>query len=145
MRMLAEAARIQAEINRQKAEKEYRDQSQTAVLYACQVQEQSDDAVRKEYEEAKLRAETAAKKAEEEFRKASAESERLAEEVRAAREEEMRAEEARMRAEYEARRNYKEAEKLGKLLAENGFDLVYGGSCLGLMWACASQMKETGG
>ena len=52
MRMLAEAARIQAEINRQKAEKEYRDQSQTAVLYACQVQEQSDDAVRKEYEEA---------------------------------------------------------------------------------------------
>lgn len=40
---------------------------------------------------------------------------------------------------------YKEAEKLGKLLAENGFDLVYGGSCLGLMWACASQMKENGG
>ena len=114
MRMLAEAARIQAEINRQKAEKEYRDQSQTAVLYACQVQEQSDDAVRKEYEEAKLRAETAARKAEEEFRKASAESERLAEEVRAAREEEMRAEEARMRAEYEARRNYKEAEKQEK-------------------------------
>ena len=114
MRMLAEAARIQAEINRQKAEKEYRDQSQTAVLYACQVQEQLDDAVRKEYEEAKLRAETAARKAEEEFRKASAESERLAEEVRAAREEEMRAEEARMRAEYEARRNYKEAEKQEK-------------------------------
>jgi len=114
MRMLAEAARIQAEINRQKAEKEYRDQSQTAVLYACQVQEQPDDAVRKEYEEAKLRAETAARKAEEEFRKASAESERLAEEVRAAREEEMRAEEARMRAEYEARRNYKEAEKQEK-------------------------------
>ena len=109
-----EAARIQAEINRQKAEKEYRDQSQTAVLYACQVQEQLDDAVRKEYEEAKLRAETAARKAEEEFRKASAESERLAEEVRAAREEEMRAEEARMRAEYEARRNYKEAEKQEK-------------------------------
>lgn len=110
----ADIARMQAEINRQKAEKEYRDQSQTAVLYACQVQEQLDDAVRKEYEEAKLRAETAARKAEEEFRKASAESERLAEEVRAAREEEMRAEEARMRAEYEARRNYKEAEKQEK-------------------------------
>ena len=40
---------------------------------------------------------------------------------------------------------YKDAKKLGKLLAENGFDVVYGGSCLGLMWACAGEVKENGG
>lgn len=40
---------------------------------------------------------------------------------------------------------YNDAKKLGKLLAENGFDIVYGGSCLGLMWACAEQVKENGG
>lgn len=40
---------------------------------------------------------------------------------------------------------YETARELGKLLAMNGFDVVYGGSSLGLMWACASAVKENGG
>lgn len=32
---------------------------------------------------------------------------------------------------------FEEADKLGKLLAKSGYNLVYGGSSLGLMWACA--------
>lgn len=36
------------------------------------------------------------------------------------------------------------AEKLGYLLAENGFDIVYGGSSLGLMWACAGTAYKNG-
>ena len=40
---------------------------------------------------------------------------------------------------------YKDAKMLGKLLAESGFDVVYGGSCLGLMWACAGEVKVNGG
>ncbi len=36
---------------------------------------------------------------------------------------------------------YDEAEKLGQLIAKAGMNLVYGGSCLGLMWACAKQVK----
>ena len=39
---------------------------------------------------------------------------------------------------------YDEAKKLGIELAQNGFDMVYGGSCLGLMWACAEQVKNNG-
>ena len=39
---------------------------------------------------------------------------------------------------------YKEAAKLGKLLAQNRYDIVYGGSCLGLMWACAGAAKSGG-
>lgn len=39
---------------------------------------------------------------------------------------------------------FRDAEKLGKLLGENGFDLVYGGSHLGLMWACAKEVKAQG-
>lgn len=39
---------------------------------------------------------------------------------------------------------YDEAKKLGRELAQNGFDMVYGGSCLGLMWACAEQVKNNG-
>lgn len=39
---------------------------------------------------------------------------------------------------------YEEAKKLGFELAQNGFDMVYGGSCLGLMWACAEQVKKNG-
>ena len=39
---------------------------------------------------------------------------------------------------------YEEAKKLGIELAQNGFDMVYGGSCLGLMWACAEQVKNNG-
>ena len=40
---------------------------------------------------------------------------------------------------------YECAELLGTLLAKSGFSLVYGGSSLGLMWACASKVKENGG
>ena len=40
---------------------------------------------------------------------------------------------------------YKEAAKLGVLLAENDFEMVYGGSRLGLMWACAGALKDAGG
>ena len=39
---------------------------------------------------------------------------------------------------------YTEAAELGKLLAEAGYDMVYGGSCLGLMWTCAQKVKENG-
>lgn len=39
---------------------------------------------------------------------------------------------------------YKEAGELGKLIGENGYDMVYGGSNLGLMWACAEQAKLNG-
>ena len=40
---------------------------------------------------------------------------------------------------------YQGASKLGDLLSKNGFDMVYGGSSLGLMWACARQVKNNGG
>ena len=40
---------------------------------------------------------------------------------------------------------YDEAALLGKLLAESGFEMVYGGSRLGLMWACAGALKQGGG
>lgn len=40
---------------------------------------------------------------------------------------------------------YECAEKLGDLLAKSGFSIVYGGSSLGLMWSCASKVKENGG
>ena len=33
---------------------------------------------------------------------------------------------------------YKDAKELGQLLGENGYNIVYGGSTLGLMWSCAS-------
>lgn len=39
---------------------------------------------------------------------------------------------------------YKEAKKLGKLIAKANMDMVYGGSCLGLMWACAEEVKSNG-
>lgn len=39
---------------------------------------------------------------------------------------------------------YKAAEELGILLAQNGYDIVYGGSNLGLMWACAGAAKSNG-
>ena len=39
---------------------------------------------------------------------------------------------------------YKAAEQFGDLLGKSGFDMVYGGSSLGLMWACASKVKENG-
>lgn len=40
---------------------------------------------------------------------------------------------------------YKEARELGLLIGQNGFNIVYGGSRLGLMYACAGAVKETGG
>ncbi len=40
---------------------------------------------------------------------------------------------------------YEDASKLGELIADAGLDMVYGGSSLGLMWACAEQVKKNGG
>lgn len=40
---------------------------------------------------------------------------------------------------------YKEARELGLLIGENGYNIVYGGSKLGLMYACAGAVKEQGG
>lgn len=37
-----------------------------------------------------------------------------------------------------------DAKKLGELLGKNGFDYVYGGSNLGLMWASANAAKQNG-
>ena len=39
---------------------------------------------------------------------------------------------------------YDAAEELGDLLGKAGFDMVYGGSSLGLMWTCAKKVKESG-
>ena len=39
---------------------------------------------------------------------------------------------------------YVVAEEFGDLLGKAGFDMVYGGSSLGLMWACANKVKENG-
>lgn len=36
---------------------------------------------------------------------------------------------------------YEDARLLGNLLGKNGYDVVYGGSNLGLMWACAGEVK----
>ena len=40
---------------------------------------------------------------------------------------------------------YKDARELGKLIGQNGYNMVYGGSTLGMMWACASEVKNNGG
>ncbi|MBO5447254.1 TIGR00730 family Rossman fold protein [bacterium] len=40
---------------------------------------------------------------------------------------------------------YEDSRELGKLIGENGFNIVYGGSTLGMMWACAEQVKLNGG
>lgn len=40
---------------------------------------------------------------------------------------------------------YKDAEELGKLIGESGFNLVYGGSILGTMGVNAKAVKESGG
>jgi len=39
---------------------------------------------------------------------------------------------------------YEDARRLGEALGRNGYDMVYGGSNLGLMWACAEQAKNNG-
>lgn len=40
---------------------------------------------------------------------------------------------------------FKDAADLGVCLGRSGFNIVYGGSRLGLMYACASKVKENGG
>lgn len=40
---------------------------------------------------------------------------------------------------------YDEAKKLGNLIGQNGFNLVYGGGNLGMMGAVANAVKESGG
>ncbi len=39
---------------------------------------------------------------------------------------------------------YDAASEFGDLLGKAGFDMVYGGSSLGLMWACAEKVKQNG-
>lgn len=40
---------------------------------------------------------------------------------------------------------YKDARELGLLIGKNGYNVVYGGSRLGLMYSCAGAVKEAGG
>ena len=40
---------------------------------------------------------------------------------------------------------YDDAAELGKLMGKQKFNIVYGGSRLGMMYACASQVKANGG
>ena len=40
---------------------------------------------------------------------------------------------------------YKDARDLGLLIGHNGYNIVYGGSRKGLMYACAGAVKEAGG
>ena len=40
---------------------------------------------------------------------------------------------------------YKEAQALGELIGKNNYNIVYGGSRLGLMFACAERVKKFGG
>ena len=40
---------------------------------------------------------------------------------------------------------YNEAQQLGILLGQNGMNVVYGGSRLGMMFACAQAVKNNGG
>lgn len=40
---------------------------------------------------------------------------------------------------------YKDSKELGILLGQNGYDIVYGGSTLGMMWACASEVQQNSG
>lgn len=40
---------------------------------------------------------------------------------------------------------YADAAKLGELMGKNGMNIVYGGSRLGMMYACASAVKANGG
>ena len=40
---------------------------------------------------------------------------------------------------------YDDARELGLLIGKNGYNVVYGGSRLGLMYACAGAVKESGG
>lgn len=40
---------------------------------------------------------------------------------------------------------YDDAREMGRLIGQCGYDIVYGGSTLGMMWACASEVKKYGG
>ena len=40
---------------------------------------------------------------------------------------------------------YKDARELGLLIGQNNYNVVYGGSKLGMMYACAGAVKEAGG
>lgn len=40
---------------------------------------------------------------------------------------------------------YQDAKEIGRMLGENGMNIVYGGSRLGMMYACASEVKACGG
>lgn len=40
---------------------------------------------------------------------------------------------------------YKDARELGLLIGKSGYGIVYGGSKLGMMYACAGAVKEAGG
>ena len=40
---------------------------------------------------------------------------------------------------------YRDASELGMLMGKKGMNIVYGGSRLGMMYACASKVKEFGG
>ena len=40
---------------------------------------------------------------------------------------------------------YKDAKELGMLIGKNGYNIVYGGSTLGMMWECAFEVKANGG
>lgn len=40
---------------------------------------------------------------------------------------------------------YQDAKELGKLIGKNGYNIVYGGSTLGLMWTCAGEVQQNGG
>ena len=96
--MKAEAARVEAEIWRQKVTAEAKDYEQTAVLTAQDMysyQGNSDDSER-------LKAEEMFRNAEEERIRAEKVSSQYADEIRRAREQEMHAEEARMQAEFAA-------------------------------------------
>jgi ATPase subunit of ABC transporter with duplicated ATPase domains len=100
MRLKAEAARIEAEIWRQKATAEVRDFEQTAVLTA----QDSNIYAQGNYNEDMM-------KAEDEKSRAEQASSLYADEIRKAREQEMQAEEARIRAEFAARKNAEEAKR----------------------------------
>lgn len=40
---------------------------------------------------------------------------------------------------------YNDASRLGELIGKNGMNIVYGGSRLGMMYVCASSVKQNGG
>ena len=46
---------------------------------------------------------------------------------------------------YLDKKYYEDASELGKLIGQNGYNIVYGGSTLGMMWACASEVQKNGG